>query len=427
MKNKILLIIKYPMKKIIYLFPFVFILHFTFNIDNCDGQWVQVTNGINSNQFIRCLNSNGINIFAGTQGNGIFLSTNDGNNWISKGLAGNYVMAVVFSGTNTFAGCLGGGVFLSTNNGTNWTQVNNGLISTDIHTLVFSGANLFAASLGGGGVFLSTNDGSNWTNKGLTGKNIYTLAVSGINIFAGTNGGVYLSTNNGANWTLSNNGLTGQNVYTFAFSGSNIFAGAYGGGVYISANNGANWTAVNNGLTNHDVHALVFSGANLYAGTYAGGVFISTNYGASWIERNQGLASTKQVYALTTTINYIFTGTVDNSVWRYNLIDIGNVSPPNTPTLISPQNYSSGSSTGINFVWGKSVGATRYTLQAATDSLFTGITINDSTLTDTVKTMNGLSLFAKYYWRVKSKNVNGSSSWSNQTRDTIFERKRHDK
>ena len=41
-------------------------------------------------------------------------------------------IALAVSGTNLFAGTYGGGVFLSTNNGTNWTAVNNGLTNSNV-------------------------------------------------------------------------------------------------------------------------------------------------------------------------------------------------------------------------------------------------------------------------------------------------------
>ena len=60
--------------------------------------------------------------------------------------------------TNIFAGTYGGGVFLSTDNGASWTAVNNGLTNPDINTLAINGTNIFAGT--NEGVFLSTNNGA---------------------------------------------------------------------------------------------------------------------------------------------------------------------------------------------------------------------------------------------------------------------------
>jgi len=182
--------------------------------------------------------------------------------WIqTNGPYGGIVNCFVVSGTNLFAGTDGGGVFLSTNNGTSWTVVNNGLTSTYVSSFAVSGTNLFAGTYGGG-VSLSTNNGTSWTavNNGLTSTSVWSLVVSGTNLFAGTSGGgVFLSTNNGTNWTAVNTGMTNTDVWSLAVSGTNLFAGTYEGGVFLSTNNGTSWTAVNNGLTNTSVPISVQS------------------------------------------------------------------------------------------------------------------------------------------------------------------------
>jgi hypothetical protein len=94
------------------------------------------------------------------------------------------------SGGNIFAGTFGDGIFLSTNNGTSWTAVNSGLPDYIlVYSLKASGNAIFAAT-SGGSVFLSTNNGTNWTvvNSSLPNAGILTLAMSESNIFAGTNG-----------------------------------------------------------------------------------------------------------------------------------------------------------------------------------------------------------------------------------------------
>jgi len=295
------------------------------------AQWVQ-TNGPYGGMIISFAVS-GTNLFAGTWGGGVFLSTNNGTNWtsVNDGLTNTNVSAIAVSGTNLFAGT-GGGVFLSTNNGTSWTEVNNGLTSTSIQALAVSGTNLFAGIVGG--VFRSANNGTSWTavknglpdtsvpHLSVNGTNswVFALAVSGTNLFAGTaSSGVFLSTNNGTNWTAVNMGLTNTSVRSLAVDtngagDTNLFAGTYGGGVFLSTNNGTSWTAVNNGLTNTNVSAFAVSGTNLFAGTYDGGVFLSTNNGTSWTAVNDGLAN-KNVSALAVSGTNLFAGTRGGGVF----------------------------------------------------------------------------------------------------------------
>lgn len=107
----------------------------------------------------------------------------------TNGPYGGSITALLVNGTNLFAGTEGGGIFLSTNNGQNWTAVNNGLTNQNVRALAVSGNNLFAGTVGDG-VFLSTNNGESWAaaNNGLTNLTINSLAASDKNIFAGTEG-----------------------------------------------------------------------------------------------------------------------------------------------------------------------------------------------------------------------------------------------
>ena len=242
--------------------------------------------------------------------------------WVqTNGPYGGYPSCFAVSGTNLFTGTYGGGVFLSTNNGTSWTDVNSGLTNSKVYSLAVSGTNLFAGT-DGGGVFLSTNNGTSWTATGLTYTTVYSLAVSGTNLFAGTYGArVLLTTDNGKIWITVNSGLTYSTVLSLAVSGTNLFAGTWNGGVFLSTNNGTSWTDVNSGLTNSTVLFLAVSGTNLFAGTYGGGVFLSTNNGASWTAVNSGLTNSK-VYSLAVSGTNLFAGTDGSGVWRRPLSEM---------------------------------------------------------------------------------------------------------
>jgi len=288
-----------------------------------------------TNTSVLSLAVSGTNLFAGTWGGGVFLSSNNGTSWTNTGLTnGSEIRSFAVSGTNLFAGTTHG-IFLSTNNGTSWTQVNSGLTDTDVRSFAISGTNLFAGTWGGG-VFLSTNNGSTWTtaSTGLTGNAVFALDVSGTNLFAGTwQNGVFLSTNNGTSWI--NTGLTNTPVYALAVSSTNLFAGTDGGGVFLSTNNGTSW--INTSLTNASVQTLAVSGTNLFAGTAGGGVFLSTNNGTSWTEVNTGLTNT-DVGALAVSGTNLFAGTlrdgvIAGGVFRSEYIDL---LPSISTSIISP-------------------------------------------------------------------------------------------
>jgi hypothetical protein len=142
----------------------------------------------------------GPNLVGGTT-SGVFVSTNNGANWTGTNLASS-THALALSpngsgGTTLFAGTLGNGMWLSSDNGKSWSPTAGiGLTSRTIWSIAIapfageiSGTSCFAGT--DSGVFLSTNNGANWTrvNYGLTNVSIRALAVLGTNLFVGTWGG----------------------------------------------------------------------------------------------------------------------------------------------------------------------------------------------------------------------------------------------
>ncbi|HNZ71559.1 MAG TPA: BACON domain-containing carbohydrate-binding protein, partial [Prolixibacteraceae bacterium] len=85
---------------------------------------------------------------------------------------------------------------------------------------------------------------------------------------------------------------------------------------------------------------------------------------------------------------------------------------PVTPTLNLPQNNSSNVSKEPTLQWNQSNLADIYFLQIATDMGFTNVVYEDSTISANSKEISGLSAGTNYYWKVKAKNSNGISNWS---------------
>jgi ASPM-SPD-2-Hydin domain-containing protein/type IX secretion system substrate protein len=263
------------MKRSAILIGFIFLISRTLT-----AQWVQ-TNGPYGGSILS-LGICDTSIFA-WGGGGVMLSTNDGMTWSAAGTPFGSFHSMAQQGMNIFAASRDDGVFLSPDNGASWTSVNNGLpmlgsgSTYAITCLVVSNTNLFVG--GYFGVFRSTNSGTDWIGSNIgVPYEVTSLAVSSSNIFAGTSSGIFRSTDNGASWDTAGNGLPpAAHIHCLIPNNGIIFAGIYDRGTYRSTDNGITWTEVMRGQTN----CFAVTGINLYAGTF-NGVFLTTDYGESW-------------------------------------------------------------------------------------------------------------------------------------------------
>lgn len=105
--------------------------------------------------------------------------------------------------------------------------------------------------------------------------------------------------------------------------------------------------------------------------------------------------------------------TPDNS-YGWGIINVFAAMQPRVPTLVSPLSDATNQPTSITLTWNVALGASAYRLQLATDSLFTAVVADDSTLTGTSMLINSLNNGTRYFWRVRSKNMAGVSTYSSQ-------------
>ncbi len=155
-------------------------------------------------------------ILAGTT-IGMYLSADMGASWntANNGLLERAVTSLTAIPTgsghvNLYAGTAGGGVFLSTDQAADWTPVDTGW-PANIPIV----ASLSSSSLSGGGyslvagtnmmgIFLSTDLGSSWheINDGLPDTSISCVSTSDSDIFVGTTDGtLFFSSDLGADWS----------------------------------------------------------------------------------------------------------------------------------------------------------------------------------------------------------------------------------
>lgn len=332
-----------------------------------DSNWYKINYSIN----VRCFGVTGNIMYAGTEINGVYQSTDNGKNWnpASNGLP-EYISINTISeiGSSLFAATDGGGVYFSINNGMSWMPVNNGLTSLRVQALSVYGTNLFAGTFGG--LFVSRDNGNTWTHisGGISnGKVINCFAVGGNSIYAGTEEGrVFVSPDDGATWKAYNNtglikevqgrivstvgdvnaiavangfiyvgtdsgvyrsvddGVTYksissnvkmQNAYSLNIINNYLYAGTQTG-LYTSYNDGKNWTPVDNNFSNGKITAFAIKGANVYAG-FNGNVITMVEKGIEW--NSSKFSRTFEVLSISTNQEYLFAGTAGGGLFRADL------------------------------------------------------------------------------------------------------------
>jgi len=251
----------------------------------------------------------GTNLFVGWASE-LITSADNGTSWKMIGQRVVYgspqrmqCRCLLASGPNLYAGTTGDGVYISTDNGRNWSVLGSGLPEyANINYLVMIGPNLFAAVytlMSDEGFYILTDKSNRWrpVTSGLSRKSRHRVvdmgsAVSGDSCFIGTPDGIFRTVSNGLAWMPFNPALStkeSRDVRCLAVIGTDLFAGTWGGGVFMSGDKGITWMAVNSGLADWYIKSIAVSGTDLFAGTRDGGVFLSTDNGTTWAAVGSGL------------------------------------------------------------------------------------------------------------------------------------------
>lgn len=276
------------------------------------------------------------NIFAVTEGSGVFRSENDGDTWtpVNTNLTELRVYSITIANdpgqVRIFVGTANCKVFRSTNNGDSWELVNSGLPTAlvDVSALIYRSAGEIYSGTRGQGVYKSTNYGQAWSPVSRTGLNstyINALLVDAtLNVLAGTDAGIFRLDSSTGNWQAFNTGLSNTaRVWFFERARDQLqnrfyYFAATSAGIYFSTNGNNSWAPSNSGLSNTNVRCILnpdFSGSTIWAGTEGGGIFRSDNFGVSWREVNAGLQN-KSVRCLATRAGRIFSGTSGSGAYR---------------------------------------------------------------------------------------------------------------
>ncbi len=356
------------MKKLLLLSSFLLIPLFTATLLIGDGpnSWTQLLSSVVV--FNECIAINPTNpqiIYAGTNGTGVYKTTDGGTTWnqVNTNLTDLAVQVLSISNSNPsilYAGGITGGMFKTTDAGATWAQINTGITevganiqaiavkTNDPNTVVIAVYN--GSTDATNGIYKTTNGGTSWAVS-LTG--ILSINHNFLSLATGTAqpntlylGGTFSATllvgphifksyDFGSTWINISNGVDTTSTGTDAFRDlslctidtNTILAGRFfnttNGGPWLSTNGGTTWAQKAGGIpvaagllirsikirpgTNNEF----FLGAN-GAGSALGGVWRTTNAGLNWVSFNSGaMDSVKTVRSLnfrTTPDNTLYAG-----------------------------------------------------------------------------------------------------------------------
>jgi len=369
-----------------------------FKSTDVGATWIDVSTGL-GNGGIKALLFDGTNLFAGTPADsaGVYRSTNGGTSWdpAAAGLPiGKVIRSLISFGAYVFAGTEGDGIYRSSDHGDTWAKVdtNNNLLAHQLvftfctkDNALFAGAangiykstdggatfqriingfppniGLFAWSLTASdgdivaavtvllspsepldGIFYSSDDGSTWHQATLpiVPTAVTAVASDGSSLaYAAVFGqsssvkGLYKSTDAGVTWTQRP--ALNVDIERLAANGSNVLAGDLFG-AYYSTDFGESWAFSDppgNCPFGCGIFTYTFRGSSIFAGDTAG-MFFSTDSGATWIPVNEGFPQCPipSIEASCADNNYLFAGTFGEGVWR-KLLGTGTPTPTPSPS-----------------------------------------------------------------------------------------------
>lgn len=236
-------------------------------------------------------------VFAGTDGDGLFISLDGGFTWKEfADYSMDRVRSIVLDPSNPFAVYYLSEYTLhkSFDYGETWSQ-SHGLSTSNTMFLDPNDSKIIYVGTYRG-VFRSTDGGYlfEFYSAPFGHENVLALIYdpnNPSNVYSGlAGGGVYKSTDGALTWQLKSKNLHAADIKNVVFHEENpniLYAATYEGGVYKSLDNGNHWEPINQGISDLRIGGLAIHPANpeiLFVGNKVGSLYKSTNAGATWTE-----------------------------------------------------------------------------------------------------------------------------------------------
>lgn len=293
----------------IVLIPILLIAH----IQLCypQNKWTPV-DGLYGGSVVSMTLDSSKNIFAATESNTVLFSTNDGDSWTPTNFPSNLAPFVLVSTSHAvFVGTDGAGIYQSTDQGKSWNYV--GLSGATVLSLEYlKDGSLFAGLAYYNGLYRSTDNGNSWNYFGLSGYYVYSVITTsnGLLFAAVQDSTVMRTTDNGVSWTRTLNpyGFT-ENGRTLAVDkNENVYAGLPSG-VWRTTDGGETWSVL--GALMSYVNDIVFTDSSIFVcGAY--GILKGSSGGKNWATIDSLIYGVQTNSIVITSKNNIVTG----SRWR---------------------------------------------------------------------------------------------------------------
>lgn len=266
-----------------------------------DRYWNKINTGLTNLKITALLALDSITVLAGTDGSGLFLTTNKGTSWSqvnNPNLSNAAISGIIKAGNRLFLLSKNQGVFKSDDNGLTWTDFN------DANTLNIGNANILSYN-GTNDVLLVSNANGLFTlsNASTATTTAYTSVQSGIptsatiksitntsaNWYVATSNGIYASPVTAINWTGINNGLPSSNITAIIAVQNRLIAGIATHGIYKATAGTYAWSALNTNFNNPVTRTMAAAGDSLVIAVTDQGVYVSKNLATSYVRSNSGL------------------------------------------------------------------------------------------------------------------------------------------
>jgi hypothetical protein len=343
-----------------------------------------------------------------------------------------------------------------------WQPSALSLAGTYVRSFAVYENKLYASTEGG---YIHVFDGNSWTLAyNSLESDVYSLTVFDNKLYAGTGSRGKIYVYDGSGWSVDFDSPQSQIMSFINYGGELYASAAYNGVIYKRVRD--NWIEIFDTVQD-EVNAFAQYGAKLYAACgYKGVVFSFTEFDFSlsaspdnlqlgrgesktstvtvdlvsgvadnvslsgnWVLRapadvtaeldvimgeppfTVNVTFTTSATALSGTYTYQVTGTWENVSKSVEIV-VGVTAPPIAPVLFSPGNGTVLDDLTPTLDWEDTPGAESYTLELATDNLFTYIIWTTATTESQAETATQLSYGTTYYWRVRAANQYGTGEWS---------------